>query len=143
MNSTLAKIDAVNSGYDDAIMLGDNDVVAEGSGQNLFLINDKKIITPPIETGALGGITRKTVIEIARSLSIPLEEKNITIDDLKNADELFFTGTATEVVGVVSVDGDEIGSGSPGDITNMIRDKYLKIVNGIDSDYHHYLTVVS
>ena len=143
MNSTLAKIDAVNSGYDDAIMLGDNDVVAEGSGQNLFLINDKKIITPPIETGEHGGIKRKTVIEIARSLSIPLEEKNITIDDLKNADELFFTGTATEVVGVVSVDGDEIGSGSPGDITNMIRDKYLKIVNGIDSDYHHYLTVVS
>lgn len=143
MNSTLAKIDAVNSGYDDAIMLGDNDVVAEGSGQNLFLIKDRKITTPPVETGALGGITRKTVIEIAQSLSIPLEEKNITIDDLKNADELFFTGTATEVVGVVSIDGENIGSGTPGDVTNLIRDKYLTIVNGIDSDYHHYLTLVS
>tara|TARA_B100001250_G_scaffold380777_1_gene372502 strand:+ start:1964 stop:2881 length:918 start_codon:yes stop_codon:yes gene_type:complete len=142
MNSTLAKIDAVNSGYDDAIMLGDNDVVAEGSGQNLFLIKDGKITTPPIETGALGGITRKTVIEIAQSLNIPLEENNITIDDLKEADELFFTGTATEVVGVVSIDGENIGSGVPGDITNLIRDKYLTIVNGIDGDYHHYLTLV-
>ena len=90
-------------------MLGDNDVVAEGSGQNLFLIKDGKITTPPIETGALGGITRKTVIEIAQSLNIPLEENNITIDDLKDADELFFTGTATEVVGVVSIDGENIG----------------------------------
>ena len=143
MNSTLAKIDAVNSGYDDAIMLGDNDVVAEGSGQNLFLIKDGKITTPPIETGALGGITRKTVIEIAQSMSIPLEEKNISIDDLKDADELFFTGTATEVVGVVAIDGENIGSGAPGDVTNSIRDKYLTIVNGIDADYHHYLTLVS
>jgi branched-chain amino acid aminotransferase len=143
MNSTLAKIDAVNSGYDDAIMLGDNDVVAEGSGQNLFLIKDEKITTPPIETGALGGITRKTVIEISQSMNIPLEEKNITIEDLKDADELFFTGTATEVVGVVSIDGENIGSGVPGDITNLIRDKYLTIVNGIDDDYHHYLTLVS
>ena len=124
-------------------MLGDNDVVAEGSGQNLFLIKDGKITTPPIETGALGGITRKTVIEIAQSMSIPLEEKNISIEDLKDADELFFTGTATEVVGVVAIDGENIGSGAPGDVTNSIRDKYLTIVNGIDADYHHYLTLVS
>jgi branched-chain amino acid aminotransferase len=101
------------------------------------------IATPPVETGALGGITRKTVIEIAQLLSIPLEEKNITIKDLKNADELFFTGTATEVVGVVSIDGDDIGNGTPGDLTNLIRDKYLKIVNGEDSDFHHYLTLVT
>jgi branched-subunit amino acid aminotransferase/4-amino-4-deoxychorismate lyase len=76
-------------------------------------------------------------------MNIPLEEKNITIEDLKDADELFFTGTATEVVGVVSIDGENIGSGVPGDITNLIRDKYLTIVNGIDDDYHHYLTLVS
>ena len=142
MNSTLAKIDAVNSGYDDAIMLGDNDVVAEGSGQNLFLIKDGKITTPPIETGALGGITRKTVIEIAQSLNIPLEENNITIDDLKDADELFFTGTATEVVGVVSVDGEDITDGKPGEITGNIRQKYLEIVNGENEDFLHYLTLV-
>ena len=142
MNSTLAKIDAVENGYDDAIMLGDNDVVAEGSGQNLFLIKNGKIFTPPIETGALGGITRKTVIEIASKLGLETEEININADQLKDADELFFTGTATEVVGVVSVDGEDISNGNPGQITGDIRKKYLEIVNGEDEDFLHYLTLV-
>ena len=142
MNSTLAKIDAVENGYDDAIMLGDNDVVAEGSGQNLFLIKNGKIFTPPIETGALGGITRKTVIEIASKLGLETEEININANQLKDADELFFTGTATEVVGVVSVDGEDISNGNPGQITGDIRKKYLEIVNGEDEDFLHYLTLV-
>jgi branched-chain amino acid aminotransferase len=142
MNSTLAKIDAVNNGYDDAIMFGDGDVVAEGSGQNLFLIKNSKITTPPIETGALGGITRRTVIEIASNLGYETLEQNITKEDLLNADELFFTGTATEVIGVVSVDGEDIGTGSPGSITNAIRNKYLEIVNGNDPISENYLTLV-
>jgi branched-chain amino acid aminotransferase len=142
MNSTLAKIDAVNNGYDDAIMFGDGDVVAEGSGQNLFLIKNSKITTPPIETGALGGITRRTVIEIASNLGYETLEQNITKEDLLNADELFFTGTATEVIGVVSVDGEDIGNGSPGSITNAIRNKYLEIVNGNDPISENYLTLV-
>ena len=142
MNSTLAKIDAVNNGYDDAIMFGDGDVVAEGSGQNLFLIKNSKITTPPIETGALGGITRRTAIEIASNLGYETVEQNITKEDLLNADELFFTGTATEVIGVVSVDGEDIGAGSPGSITNAIRNKYLEIVNGNDPISENYLTLV-
>ena len=142
MNSTLAKIDAVNNGYDDAIMFGDGDVVAEGSGQNLFLIKNSKITTPPIETGALGGITRRTAIEIASSLGYETVEENITKEDLFNADELFFTGTATEVIGVVSVDGEDIGTGSPGSITNAIRNNYLEIVNGNDPISENYLTLV-
>ena len=142
MNSTLAKIDAVNNGYDDAIMLGDENVVAEGSGQNLFLIKDNKITTPPIETGALGGITRKTVIEIANNLDYETVEQNISKEDLLSADELFFTGTATEVIGVVSVDGEDIGSGVPGSITNKIRNNYLEIVNGNDAISENYLTLV-
>ena len=142
MNSTLAKIDAVNNGYDDAIMFGDGDVVAEGSGQNLFLIKDNKITTPPIETGALGGITRKTVIEIANNLNFDVNEQNISKDDLLDADELFFTGTATEVIGVVSVDNTNIGNGSPGEVTNSIRTKYLEIVNGNDDNSDNYLTLV-
>ena len=72
-----------------------------------------------------------------------MAENNLTVSDLKDADELFFTGTATEVVGVVSIDGEDIGSGAPGEVTNLIRDRYLKIVNGTESDYHHYLTLVS
>jgi len=142
MNSTLAKIDAVNNGYDDAIMFGDGDVVAEGSGQNLFLIKNSKITTPSIETGALGGITRRTAIEIASNLGYETVEQNITKEDLLNADELFFTGTATEVIGVVSVDGEDIGAGSPGSITNAIRNKYLEIVNGNDPISENYLTLV-
>ena len=142
MNSTLAKIDAVNNGYDDAIMFGDGGVVAEGSGQNLFLIKDNKITTPPIETGALGGITRKTVIEIANNLNFEVTEQNISKEDLLSADELFFTGTATEVIGVVSVDNNNIGNGSPGDVTNTIRTKYLEIVNGNDANSDNYLTLV-
>ena len=142
MNSTLAKIDAVNNGYDDAIMFGDGDVVAEGSGQNLFLIKNSKITTPPIETGALGGITRRTAIEIASNLGYETIEQNISKEDLLNADELFFTGTATEVIGVVSVDGEDIGAGSPGSITNAIRNKYLEIVNGNDPISENYLTLV-
>ena len=142
MNSTLAKIDAVNNGYDDAIMFGDGDVVAEGSGQNLFLIKDNKITTPPIETGALGGITRKTVIEIAQNLNYDVVEQNISKDELLDADELFFTGTATEVIGVVSVDGTNIGNGSPGEVTNSIRNEYLEIVNGNNDNSDNYLTLV-
>ena len=142
MNSTLAKIDAVNNGYDDAIMFGDGDVVAEGSGQNLFLIKNSKITTPPIETGALGGITRRTAIEIASNLGYETIEQNISKEDLLNADELFFTGTATEVIGVVSVDGKDIGTGSPGIITNAIRKNYLEIVNGNDPISENYLTLV-
>ena len=114
----------------------------EGSGQNLFLIKNGKIYTPPIETGALGGITRKTVIEIASNLGFETEEININADQLKDADELFFTGTATEVVGVVSVDGNDIANGKPGEITSNIRQKYLEIVNGDNKDFLHYLTLV-
>ena len=143
MNSTLAKVEAVKNGYDDAIMLGDGDVVAEGSGQNVFSIKDGEITTPPIETGALGGITRKTVLEICEELDIKTNEKNLTVDDLKNSDELFFTGTATEVVGVVSIDGDNIADGLPGKFTNTIRTKYLDIVNGRDNQYTHYLDKVT
>jgi len=143
MNSTLAKVEAVKNGYDDAIMLGDGDVVAEGSGQNVFSIKDGEITTPPIETGALGGITRKTVLEICEELDIKTNEKNLTVDDLKNSDELFFTGTATEVVGVVSIDGDNIADGLPGKFTNTIRTKYLDIVNGRDNQYSHYLDKVT
>ena len=142
MNSTLAKIDAVNNGFDDAILLGDNDVVAEGSGQNLFLIKDDLIYTPPIETGALGGITRSTVVEIADELDIEVVEKNIEKEELFEADELFFTGTATEVVAVVSIDKKEINTGTPGEKTNQIRNKYLEIVNRQDEKYFDYLTSV-
>ena len=127
MNSTLAKIDAVKQGFDDAIMLSDNGTVAEGSGQNIFIYKNNQLLTPPIETGALGGITRKTVMEIANYLDIIVTEQDLSPSDLFSSEEIFFTGTATEIVGVVSVDSDKIGDGSVGKITSKIRNKYLEI----------------
>ncbi|MFL2696439.1 MAG: branched-chain amino acid transaminase [Candidatus Actinomarina sp.] len=142
MNSTLAKIDAVDNGYDDAIMLGDDGTVAEGSGQNIFIVKNNNIFTPPNSTGALNGITRRTVIEIAKSKNISIEEKNLTVDDLKNADEVFFTGTATGVIGVVSIDGDDISNGKVGEITSDLINSYEDVVNAKDDNFKSYITLI-
>ena len=142
MNSTLAKIDAVKQGFDDAIMLSDNGKVAEGSGQNIFIYKNNQLLTPPIETGALGGITRKTVMEIANYLDIIVTEQDLSPSDLFSSEEIFFTGTATEIVGVVSVDSDKIGDGSVGKITSKIRNKYLEIVNGQEDNFKNYITLI-
>ncbi len=142
MNSTLAKIDAVKEGFDDAIMLSDNGTVAEGSGQNIFIYKNDQLLTPSIETGALGGITRKMVIEIANSLDIPVIEQDLSPADLIASDEIFFTGTATEIVGVVSVDSNKISDGTVGEVTSKIRTKYLEIVNGQDDNFKNYITLI-
>ena len=142
MNSTLAKIDAVKQGFDDAIMLSDNGNVAEGSGQNIFIYKNNQLLTPPIETGALGGITRKTVMEIANYLDIIVTEQDLSPSDLFSSEEIFFTGTATEIVGVVSVDSNKIGDGSVGKITSKIRNKYLEIVNGQEDNFKNYITLI-
>ena len=142
MNSTLAKIDAVKQGFDDAIMLSDNGTVAEGSGQNIFIYKNNQLLTPPIENGALGGITRKMVIEIAHHIDIPVVEQDLSPADLIASDEIFFTGTATEIVGVVSIDNNKISDGSVGEVTSKIRSKYLEIVNGQDDNFKNYITLI-
>ena len=142
MNSTLAKIDAVKQGFDDAIMLSDNGTVAEGSGQNIFIYKNNQLLTPPIETGALGGITRKMVMEIAHHIDIPVVEQDLSPADLIASDEIFFTGTATEIVGVVSIDNNKISDGSVGEVTSKIRSKYLEIVNGQDDNFKNYITLI-
>ena len=142
MNSTLAKIDAVKQGFDDAIMLSDNGKVAEGSGQNIFIYKNNQLLTPPIETGALGGITRKTVMKIANYLDITVAEQDLSTTDLFSSEEIFFTGTATEIVGVVSVDSNKIGDGLVGKITSEIRNKYLEIVNGQEDNFKNYITLI-
>ena len=142
MNSTLAKIDAVKEGFDDAIMLSDNGTVAEGCGKNIFIYKNDQLLTPSIETGALGGITRKMVIEIANYLDIPVVEQDLSPADLIASDEIFFTGTATEIVGVVSVDSNKISDGTVGEVTSKIRTKYLEIVNGQDDNFKNYITLI-
>ncbi len=117
LNNILAKIEAVRSGVPEALMLTDNGIVAECTGENFFIVKDGVIITPPCHVGILNGITRQTVIQIAADLGLPCEEKEFTLFNVYNADECFVTGTAAEIVPVRSVDGRTIGERLPGPVT--------------------------
>ena len=102
--------------------------VAECSGDNIFVVRDGKVLTPPLEAGALGGITRGTVMELARGAGYEVAEPNVTTYDLYTADEVFLTGTAAEVIPVVKADGRQIGDGKPGRVTRELRRRFLKLV---------------
>ena len=141
INSTMALHEALRDGYDEAILLDAQGYVAEGSGENIFLVNDGIIYTPPM-TSALDGITRKTVISLCAELGIELREKVITRDELYIADELFFTGTAAEVTPIRDVDGREIGNGSRGPLTEQLQTLYFDQVYGRRQEHAEWLTIV-
>ncbi|MCX7927683.1 MAG: branched-chain-amino-acid transaminase [Candidatus Omnitrophica bacterium] len=124
LNNILAKIEAINSGCDEAIMLDSLGYVAECTGDNIFIVRNKELYTPPQCMGTLRGITRDTVLEIARKMRIPTHEHVITRHELYNADECFLTGTAAEIIPVVNVDGRSIGTGKPGEITQKLIRKF-------------------
>jgi branched-chain amino acid aminotransferase len=126
LNNILAKIEAINAGYQEAIMLDSMGYIAECTGDNLFIVRNRQIYTPPQCMGTLRGITRDTVLDIAKKLSLPTHEHVLTRHELYIADEAFLTGTAAEVVPVVSVDGRLIGSGSPGNITKLLMREFHK-----------------
>ncbi len=140
LNSILAKVEVTNTGYDEAIMLNEHGHVAEGSGENIFAVRNGKLMTPPTSDGVLEGITRDTVMEIATSLGIAVSERTLTRSDLVIADELFFTGTAAEIVPIREVDDHIIGE--PGPITRRIQDKFHAIVGGRDDEFAHYMEAV-
>ena len=117
LNNILAKIEAINSGYQEAVMLNHDGLVVECTGDNIFILKENVLLTPPAYLGALKGITRDTVIELARKKGIEVKEDVITRYDLYNAQECFLTGTAAEIVPVVKIDGRVIGNGKPGKIT--------------------------
>lgn len=127
LNSILAKIEANNTGVDEAICLDKTGFVCEGAGENIFLVYEGKIFTPPISSGALHGITRGVVMKLAEKLGYTVIEKNITPNELFNADEVFFTGTATEVIAVVEINKRIIGEGKPGPVTRQIMQEFDKI----------------
>lgn len=128
MNSILAKIEANLCGVDEAICLDTKGYVSEGAAENLFIIKNGKIYTPPIATGALAGITRNVIIELAKRLGYSVVEKNITPNELFNADEVFMTGTAAEIVPVRKINGRVIGEGKAGLITRRLREEFNKLV---------------
>jgi len=127
MNSILAKLEANNAGVDEAICLDTKGNVSEGAAENLFIVKDGKIFTPPMSTGALAGITRNVIINLARRLGYEVHEKNITPTELFNADEVFFTGTAAEVVPVREVNGRVIGDGKAGPITLRLQSEFMEL----------------
>jgi len=142
MNSQLMKMEAVINGYSEGIALDANGFVSEGSGENLFVIRDGKILTPPLGASVLPGITRDTVLTLAGSLGIPVVESLVPRELLYIADELFFTGTAAEVTPIRSVDRIKIGSGRRGPITEMIQKEFFAVIEGTKPDVHGWLTPV-
>ena len=142
LNSQLSKMEARASGYVEGIMLDSLGFVAEGSGENLFVVRDGKVYTPTMSSSILNGITRDCVIQIARDLGYPVLEQTVPREMLYIADELFFTGTAAELTPIRSVDKIEIGTGKPGPISLAIQKVYMGIATGTMEDRYGWLTRV-
>ena len=141
LNSQMAKYEAMECGYEEALMLDDEGFIAEGSGECFFIVRDGVLITPPNDN-SLESITQATVLEIAKERDIPIERRRITRDEVYIADEAFFTGTAAEITPIREVDGRIIGSGSRGEVTKELQDAYFDVVYGRDKTYKHYLTYI-
>ena len=141
VNSQLAKQEAKNAGYDEAILLDTEGYVAEGSGENIFIVRNGILKTTPL-TCILEGITRNTVIQITISTGRPTREERFTRDELYIADEAFFTGTAAEITPIINVDERRIGQGQPGPITKQIQQEYFEIVKGRNKQYKEWLTYI-
>jgi len=141
MNSILAHQEAITDGYNEALLLDTQGYVAEGSGENIFLVKNGKLITPSLSS-ALEGITRDTIIQIAYDNKIPVIEKNITRDEVYTADEAFFTGTAAEVTPIRELDHRIIGLGRRGELTEFLQKTYFDIVKGENTTYDSWLTYV-
>jgi len=137
LNSILAKIEVTNAGYDEAIMLTAHGHVAEGTGENIFVVRNGVLMTPPPSDGVLEGITRDSVMTMAAAMDIPCQECTMARSDLVIADELFYTGTAAEIVPIREVDDHPIGE--PGPITRRIQEKFRAIIEGRDEEFGHYM----
>jgi branched-chain amino acid aminotransferase len=141
-NSILANMEALDDGYDEALLLDASGFVSEGAGENIFVVKDGVVYTPDLSAGALNGVTRNTVLHICKDLGLELVQKRITRDEVYIADEAFFTGTAAEVTPIRELDRLEIGSGSRGPITEKIQNAFFDIVNGRNPKYAHWLAKV-
>ena len=140
INSSLAKVEALKAGYEEAILLNEHGHVSEGSGENIFVVSDGVLLTPPLSEGVLRGITRDTIIGFASDLGIPFAETTLLRQDLYLADEAFFTGTAAEVVPLRSVD--ERAVPAPGPVTKQLQDLFFSVVRGTEPAYDHLLDYV-
>ncbi len=142
LNSILAKQEALRTGYDEAVMLTEDGVVSEGSGENIFVVRDGAVSTPPVGAGILDGITRASVTRLLVDDGIDVQERAITRGDLLGADELFFTGTAAEVTPIREVDDRPIGTGEPGPVTRRAQELFTDAITGKLAAYRHWLEFV-
>ena len=140
MNSILAKLEAKQHGYAEAIMLNEAGLVCEGTGENLFIVRDGVLMTPPLSDGVLEGITRDSVLVIADELEIPAGEVSLSRSDLYVADEVFMTGSAAELTPIGAIDDRTVGK--PGEVTRRIQDRFVEIVYGKADEYSDWLTAI-
>ncbi|MGH2635861.1 MAG: branched-chain amino acid transaminase [Actinomycetota bacterium] len=143
INSVLAKVESLKGGYDEAIMLNEAGFVTDGSGENVFVARDGVLFTPPIQAGCLDGITRQSVITIARDLGYEVREENLVRTDLYNADEAFFSGTAAELTPIREVDDRVVGEGHRGPITKELQGAFFSATKGETERYASWLTYVN
>ena len=141
-NSILANMEALDDGYDEALLLDASGFVSEGAGENIFVVKDGVVYTPDLSAGALNGITRNTIFHICKDLGLELVQKRITRDEIYISDEAFFTGTAAEVTPIRELDRVQIGIGSRGPLTEKIQSAFFDIVNGRNPKYAGWLTLV-
>jgi branched-chain amino acid aminotransferase len=142
LNSILAKTESANAGYDEAILLDERGFVCEGSGENIFVVRDGEILTPPHVASILDGINRKSVIQIARDLGYTVVERDIARAELYLAEEVFMTGTAAEMVPVREIDDHQVGGGQPGEITRHVQAKFEDALYGRADEYREWLDLV-
>lgn len=142
INSALAKKEANDYGFEEAIMLNDSGHVAEGSAMNFCIVRDGVLVTPPVSDDILEGIVRKSIITIAKDLDIPTQERSIDRSELYIADEAFFTGTGAQVSWIAQIDKRTIGTGNMGKITNKVREAFFSIVRGENKNYSNWLTKI-
>jgi branched-chain amino acid aminotransferase len=143
LNSVLAKVESVKAGYEEAILLDDHGYVCEGTGENIYLVRDGKVITPGQANSILDGITRRSVIQIAEDLGYKVIERDVARAELYLADEVFLSGTAAELVPVREVDDHPVGTGRPGEVTQVIQKAFNEVIAGRSERYREWLDVVS
>ena len=141
-NSVLAKREAKMAGYDEAVLMDVHGYVSEGSGENLFIVKKGKLVTPPLSASILEGVTRDSILALAREEGIPVSEEMVTRDQLYLCDEAFFTGTAAEVTPIREVDNRKVGEGAVGPITRRLQARYFDVVKGSDTAHPAWLTRV-
>jgi branched-chain amino acid aminotransferase len=143
INSVLAKVESLNAGYDEAIMLNEAGQITDGSGENVFVVRDGMLFTPPTQAGCLDGITRMSVITLARDLGYTVREENLVRTDLYQADECFFTGTAAEITPIREVDDRIVGEGHRGPVTKELQSAFFAATKGDNPRYRDWLTYVN